>query len=358
MESYNKKDVIHPIELFNTVGEEFHDFLTVNNFSLDVLNKLDIDLQCLDKIEKFTKEQLKDIVKYTGNKEIVMYLESFQKDYRISKDKAEKEFKENKKIYRRLKHLQPMLNNEFNEGIDELEDIADFLDIEDESVIFEKVDANIGLYKLSNFEPDNLNLYAWLRRGEIDFHKLELPEYNEKLFKGWIDNISWKSKFQNTDYLFNIPSILKEFGVGVVFTPYLEKTVHGAVRWYDGKPLIQISDKGKCLASIWYTIFHEFGHVLLHRNDEVFEANFDLPQSKITNKEKEANTFANKYLFNGDGLRKHIFSFRRSTVYDGFIDAKSLEFDVPKMFIAYWMHKAQVRNFHTQDYKTRVSFTD
>jgi Zn-dependent peptidase ImmA (M78 family) len=141
-----------------------------------------------------------------------------------------------------------------------------------------------------------------------------------------------------------------------VYTPYLDKTVHGAVRWFDNKPLIQISDKGKCLATIWYTLFHEIGHVLLHENDEIFEGNMDLPKAQIDKKEKEANSFAYEYLFNGDNLRKFIFMQRNKYVEETFISTTSSKFSTPKIFVAYWMKKANVKSRDRQNYLPSISF--
>ncbi len=339
-----KIEVLNPISLFNTVGEELRDFFYTNNLDLNDLCKIDISPERLATETKFTKQKIKDIIKLTGTKEIANYLISFQKDYQNSKIKAELDFKNNKKVFSKVKHLVPLLKNDFEGGMDLLEDISDFLDIEDENEIFEKVNENIALYKISNFEPDNLNLYAWLKRGELDFYKLDLPEYNANLFQEWIDKREWRNNLHNTNYLENLSKILSNFGVALIFTPYLHKTVHGAVRWFENKPLVQISDKNKCLATIWYSLFHEFGHVIKHRNDIIFEGNLDLPKSKINKKEKEANAFAYDYLFGGDNLRKHIFKYKGQYVDDSFILQTQSQFEADKMFIAYWMLKAQLKN--------------
>jgi len=339
-----KTEVVNPITLFNTIGAELHDIFSSNNISIDNLCKLGIDPKELDSKTKFTKHQIKEIVSITGINEIEDYLNRFQHEYLISKAKAELDYKKNLAIYRKVKHLKPLLNNDFNEGIDLLEDISEFLAIEDETKIFERVNENIALYRISNFEPDNLNLYAWLKRGEVDFNKLSIQAYNEAAFIEWVNKGEWKEQLTNIEYFKELPKIVSAFGVGVVFTPYFKKTVHGAVRWFNGNPLIQISDKGKCLATAWYTLFHEFGHVLKHRNDQIFEENIDIPKTKATKKEQEANAFAYEHLFNGDGLRKHTFSYYNKGVNDAFIQKLAKQFSVNNIFVAYWMKKAQIKN--------------
>jgi HTH-type transcriptional regulator/antitoxin HigA len=356
--SENKIEVFNPIMFFNTIGQELEEIFLSNDIPMNILyDKMQVDEAGLKLIKKLTKRQLKQIQEITSIQGISEYLVNFQEEFSKSCLKTNSSFKENLKVFKKVKHLIPLLREEFNDGMDLLEDIAEFLNIENESEIFDRVNENIALYRISNFEPDSLNLYAWLRRGELDFQKLNLPEYSKSSFFQWIESEEWSKHLNDTSYLQNLPSILKSFGVGLVFTPYLNKTVFGAVRWFDGKPLIQISDKGKCLATVWYTLFHEFGHVIKHENDEIFEGNLDLPKSEINKKEKEANAFAYHYLFGGDGLRKIVFSYKLKDVHPEFLNELSERFVVDKMFVAYWMTKARIRCTSIYANRPKVSFT-
>lgn len=341
-----KEPVVNPIIYFTNVGKEIEEILSSNDISIEnFLKAMDWEGRDIKNINKLTKLEAKQIENTIGIAGISSYLYDFQKEYKESAKKADSTYKENLKIYRKLKHITPLMRNEFIEGIDILDDIADFLDIEDESEIIDRVHKNIALYRISTFEPDSLNLYAWLRRGEIDFYKEELPEYNKSAFLEWINSYEWRQQLYNINYIKDyLPKLFQEFGISLVYTPHLNKTVFGAVRWLNEKnPLVQVSDKGKCIATFWYTLFHEFGHVIEHENDEIFEGTLDLPKSKINRKEQEANSFAYKYLFNGDGLRKYIFSHRGNYVDENFITETSRKFKVDKIFTAFWMKKAQIR---------------
>ncbi|WP_281979921.1 ImmA/IrrE family metallo-endopeptidase [Tenacibaculum mesophilum] len=344
MDNY-KENVINPIEYFNTVGQEIEEILLSNDKDINkIIEDLDWKEKTLTEIIKVKKSEAIFIQKELGIQGIDDYIMNFQKKYKESKQEAERVYKLNNKIYKKVKHLEFYLRGEFNSGIDKLEDISDFLEIDDESEIFEKVNENIALYKISNFVPDNLNLYAWLKRGELDFYKKHLPSYNREAFLGWIKTKEYLNHIYDLDYIKKLPSVLEEYGVGLVYTEYLNKTVHGAVRWFDERPLVQVSDKNKCLGTFWYTLFHEFGHVIEHENDEVFEGNLDLPKSKINKKEKEANAFAYNYLFNGDYLRKFVFKSKYSFVDDDYINKVSARFNVHKIFTAYWMRKALIKS--------------
>lgn len=351
-----KAEVLNPILLYNTPGQELAEILISNNFSPDdFLRNTTLNSNVFSSA-KFTLKELDVISSVLNNDDLKGYFLNFQTIYKDNKSKIEVSYKESLKIFKKVSHILPLLNNEFNDGIDILEDIADFLNIDDEKEIFENVEQNIALYKISNFKPDSLNLYAWLRRGKLDFDKLDLPNYNKEAFLHWIENAKFEANFTNPKSVVMLPAIFSEFGVALVYTPYLEKTVHGAVRWFNGRPLIQISDKGKCLATFWYTLLHEIGHVILHENVEIFEGTLDLPKSKITKIEQEANAYAYDRLFHGDGLRKYVMSYRLKSVSDSFISSTASRFNVPEIFVAFWMKKAQVKNWSVARYLPTLTF--
>src|SRR5213075_3273217 len=80
-------------------------------------------------------------------------------------------------------------------------------------------------------------------------------------------------------------------GVAVVFTKEIPSAaVSGATRWLTkDKALMQLSLKFKSDDQVWFTFFHEAGHILLHGKKQQF-VEFGL--SAETDEEREANEFA------------------------------------------------------------------
>lgn len=235
----------------------------------------------------------------------------------------------------------PLLRGEFTEGYDILDDILDFFGVDSETEIFETSEKQAALFRSQNkIEVDSINLHAWLRRGELDFNILNLPDYNESELIKWIESREWMAHIEDVEYFKSLPSIFSSFGVGLVFVPSLPKTVYGAIRWIENKPLIQISDRGHDLISCWFTLFHELGHAIKHKNVEIYEGEINESKAKQNKREKEANKFANEYLFNGDNLRKAVFDRKRAGLP---MTAKLLaeEFNVLPIFVSYWLLKAQ-----------------
>lgn len=350
-----KIEVFNPIDLHNTIGEELLEIFNENNYSLDILNSLNISVEKPKEVLKISKNNINKIAKFTNNSFLCDYLINFQEDYKKSKNNSILEYKTFKKVYSKVKHLENFICDEDVNGMDKLEDIALFLEIEDEKNIFQEVNDNIALYKISNFQPDNLNLYAWLKKGERDFRKIKFPKYCSEGLKSWVKGNEWKKNMGDFKYFLQLPKILSEFGVALIFTPYLEKTVFGCVRWFNGTPVVQLSDKGKNLANLWYVLFHELGHVIKHENDEIFEGN-DISKNQVTKKEKEANEFASFHLFNGDSLRRFMFSKKGEAVDDLFIEKIAEKYNVDILFSALWAQKAQIKGVKYYQYIKHVSF--
>jgi len=68
------------------------------------------------------------------------------------------------------------------------------------------------------------------------------------------------------------------------------KPTNWAARWFERLPLIQLSGLFKSDDQLWFTLFHEIGHVLLHDPKGLY---IDNSQDKM---EEEANEYAMRLL--------------------------------------------------------------
>lgn len=354
MGNMGKPDVLNPIHLVNTPGAELA--FIFENHDINNYEEL-LGIQHLKEKEHLTKAIIRKSEKLLHLDAILIdFFERFEQSYKEHKTKSRVAFTEAKKQFTKLKPIIPLLRNEFNSSSDILNDILDFFDADSANDVFTQSEMQATLYrKQNNHEPDPINLYGWLRRGELDFAKMELSEYNENALKNWIDTYDWKQHLTDASYFKHLPNVLSAFGVGLSLVPHLQKTVYGAIRWYDGRPLIQISDRNHDLASCWFTLFHEFGHAFLHKNMEILEGNINETKAKQNAIERVANKFANDYLFNGDDLRKAIFDRLRSGVN---MKAKELasEFNVAQIFVSYWLRRAQYQPAFQS--RVHIEFTD
>lgn len=335
-----KVNVLNPIAMRNTVGQELCEMMNAHGID-NAAERMGIPN--LEKKEKLTDKQIARACEILQMDDVLRnFLYDFQDEYLREKARCEEVFLKEKKSFTKLKTILPLLRGEFSNGKDRLDDILDFFGKDTVEEVFTDSEKAAALFrKQNNVAVDPIHLKAWLRRGELDFAKMQLPEYNEIALKQWLDARQWEQKIEDASYYKQLPALLAPFGVGVVLVPFLPKTVYGAVRWIDEKPLVEISDRNQDLATCWVTLFHELGHVLLHRATEIFEGEINEPQTKTSDMEKEANDFANHYLFGGDTLRRSVFS-RKRTGTNMTAAALSEEFHVNRLLTSYWLRKAQI----------------
>lgn len=160
------------------------------------------------------------------------------------------------------------------------------------------------------FQSDPGALAAWLRMGEIIAQDIKCAKFNEKKFKRALSDIRNLSRDDNPSvFLSGLRDICSKCGVAFVLVRELPRTsTSGAARWLTPqKALIQLSLRYKSDDQLWFSFFHEAGHILLHGKKGMF---LDLQGSKKDadkNKdESEANAFAAEILIPRRELRKFL----------------------------------------------------
>ena len=145
---------------------------------------------------------------------------------------------------------------------------------------------------------------AWLRQGEIEAQKYECKSYNANSFRASLNEIRALTLEPPDVFEPKIKKLCPDAGVAVVFVPELLGThVYGATRWLkSAKALIQLSLRGKSDDHLWFTFFHEAGHILLHGKRDVFIEAKDRRRGRTTTMEKErgADQFAQDSLIPSD----------------------------------------------------------
>ena len=146
---------------------------------------------------------------------------------------------------------------------------------------------------------------AWLRQGEIQAGQLNCRPFDKKAFRAALDDIRSLSTKSPDVFLPELKQLCAGAGVAVVFVPCLPKTgVSGATRWINkDKAIIQLSLHYKSDDHLWFTFFHEAGHILLHGKKEMF---LEGTNGLDNEKEEEANRFASNELISGKALKAFI----------------------------------------------------
>jgi HTH-type transcriptional regulator / antitoxin HigA len=132
---------------------------------------------------------------------------------------------------------------------------------------------------------------TWLRIGELQAESLQVQPFNADQFRRVLDELRTLTRQPASVWRARAVELCAAAGVALVFTKEIPSAaVSGVARWLTkDKAIIQISLKYKSDDQLWFTIFHECGHILLHAKRRVF---VDYGYSEDTPEEREANAFA------------------------------------------------------------------
>jgi HTH-type transcriptional regulator / antitoxin HigA len=146
---------------------------------------------------------------------------------------------------------------------------------------------------------------AWLRRGEIEAQDVATLPYNLAGFRSALQEIRALTVEPPDVLQPKLVELCAKAGVAVVFVPELRGLhVSGVTRWLTpSKALIQLSLHYKTDDQLWFTFFHEAGHILLHGKRNVFLEEGNNEESSDA-KEPEADSFAGDLLIPRDDLQQ------------------------------------------------------
>jgi len=144
-------------------------------------------------------------------------------------------------------------------------------------------------------ESDPLALAAWLRRGEVLAERAETPTYDRVAFEHALERVRAFTVHETAVALQEAKVECAQAGVLLLIVPGLKGAcVSGAARWVLGRPVIQLSLRHRSDDDVWFTFFHEAGHILMHGEGAQF---LDEDRGAPTNsKDLEADRFAADHL--------------------------------------------------------------
>lgn len=113
---------------------------------------------------------------------------------------------------------------------------------------------------------------AWVREVELVAQGLLVQDFDEDRLLGALAYLRSLTRLRVETIMDPLQQICAAAGVAVVWVPALKSTgISGCARWTSPKrALIGLTLRYKTDDQLWFTFFHELGHVLLHRNKRSF----------------------------------------------------------------------------------------
>ncbi len=145
---------------------------------------------------------------------------------------------------------------------------------------------------------------AWRRIGVLQAQEIQTEPFDAQEFYKALDLVRSLTTRHAKTWFTELTSICAKAGVCVVLTKEIPRaSVSGSARWLTkDKALIQLSLKYKSDDQIWFSFFHEAGHILNHGKKDLF---VDYGFCEDDPLEKEANAFARNMLIPPE-FEKHL----------------------------------------------------
>ena len=147
------------------------------------------------------------------------------------------------------------------------------------------------------FQSDRMALATWLRLGELESEQQKCADYNEAGFKRALKDIRGLTQAPVVRAMDKARQLCMEAGVALVLVkPFPKTAISGAAWWLTPrKAVIELSMRHKTDDHLWFSLFHEAAHVLLHGKRDVF-IDWMNSNEETVGIELEANQWASNFL--------------------------------------------------------------
>jgi hypothetical protein len=160
---------------------------------------------------------------------------------------------------------------------------------------------SIAFRQTKVFDSRKEAVAAWVREAELIAKAIPLAAFDESKLVGSLDQLRQLTREELGFALTRAQQICSQCGVAIVLVPELPGTrISGCARWInDEHAMVGLTPRYKSGEQLWFTFFHELGHILLHRDRRLFvvdnavgEMGDDAVDLDMAMYEEEADRFA------------------------------------------------------------------
>jgi len=152
----------------------------------------------------------------------------------------------------------------------------------------------VRLRKANSYQPSRAALAAWIRRCEITAASSETQPYSKEELSKALDEIRGLSCEDPQVFEPKMVQLMASAGVALIFVGELPGThLSGATKWLSPeKAMLALSLRYKTDDHLWFTFFHEAGHIKLHSKKLAYIDGTDTVSKDQQEEEQEADQFA------------------------------------------------------------------
>ena len=212
----------------------------------------------------------------------------------------------------------------------------------------------VGYRNSQSFESDDFALATWLRLGEIEAELADCADYDVTKFRRALTQIRQLTSVPTSDTLVEARRLCLESGVILAVIKPLPKTaLSGVSRWMSPRrALIQLSARHMSDDQLWFSLFHEAAHILLHGKGDIFV--HGKKDHKITKFDVEADRWAANFLIPNNSWQQFVSlpSFNRAYVLE-FAEEQGI---APGIVVGRLQHERLLPWTHLNGLKARLEW--
>ncbi len=215
--------------------------------------------------------------------------------------------------------------------------------------------ANVAYRHSPSFESDKFALAAWLRLAEIDAAGQPCADYRQTAFKSALKQLRRLTRTAAPESLHEAQRLCNGAGVAFALVKPLPKTRLSGAAWWPSarRPVIALSARHKTDGHLWFSLFHEAAHVLLHGKKNVF---VDGTEDGGNDMEAEANDWAANYLVPRAEWRRFVDSGAYGPVEVlRFAEDQGI---APGIIVGRLQYKSLLPSNHLNDLKVRLRWAE
>lgn len=195
-----------------------------------------------------------------------------------------------KELFRRNKLAK------LEDPIQQLRELLRFFGVASVDALLSTCLSGTRLRTATAFAPNEAALACWLRIAEIEAQSVEVESFDANECEKALEDFRHISTMEGATWLDELKKRCASVGIALVVEREMPKShVNGATKWLSpNKAMIALSLRHRRHDTVWFTFFHELGHLLRHSRKETF---VDATGSQVAaDLEFDADRFASRTL--------------------------------------------------------------
>ena len=139
-----------------------------------------------------------------------------------------------------------------------------YFEVVDLSLLGNDQITNVACRRLAITEKGDLALMAWVQKAKIEAREIATSPIDIHRLISILPKIRNMTVLDPNDFCPKIKKWLEECGIALVFLPHLKGSFLQSASFIDGnKIVVGMTARGKDADRFWFSVFHEFGHIVL-----------------------------------------------------------------------------------------------